>query len=69
MSFLCAQCLSPPISRTRVVSPIIDVIDWQTFQYNATQWPHRGVFDWRLDFNWETLSQQEDQDSPVEPVQ
>uniref|UniRef100_A0A673ZK47 Polypeptide N-acetylgalactosaminyltransferase n=1 Tax=Salmo trutta TaxID=8032 RepID=A0A673ZK47_SALTR len=55
--------------RTRVVSPIIDVIDWQTFQYNATQWPHRGVFDWRLDFNWETLSQQEDQDSPVEPVQ
>ncbi|XP_070970757.1 polypeptide N-acetylgalactosaminyltransferase 15-like [Oncorhynchus clarkii lewisi] len=55
--------------RTRVVSPIIDVIDWQTFQYNATQWPHRGVFDWRLDFNWETLSQQENQDSPVEPVQ
>ncbi|CAB1320586.1 unnamed protein product [Coregonus sp. 'balchen'] len=58
--------------RTRVVSPIIDVIDWQTFGYNAAQWPHRGVFDWRLDFNWETLSQQEKQkneDSPVEPVQ
>ncbi|KAJ7991531.1 hypothetical protein DPEC_G00284840 [Dallia pectoralis] len=55
--------------RTRVVSPIIDIIDWQTFQYNATQWPHRGVFDWRLDFYWETLSLQKHQDSPVEPIQ
>uniref|UniRef100_A0A3P9I450 Polypeptide N-acetylgalactosaminyltransferase n=1 Tax=Oryzias latipes TaxID=8090 RepID=A0A3P9I450_ORYLA len=24
--------------RSRVVSPVMDVIDWQTFQYNATQW-------------------------------
>uniref|UniRef100_A0A3P9I4G3 Polypeptide N-acetylgalactosaminyltransferase n=1 Tax=Oryzias latipes TaxID=8090 RepID=A0A3P9I4G3_ORYLA len=39
--------------RSRVVSPVMDVIDWQTFQYNATQWPVRGVFDWRLDFYWE----------------
>uniref|UniRef100_A0A8D3AU42 Polypeptide N-acetylgalactosaminyltransferase n=1 Tax=Scophthalmus maximus TaxID=52904 RepID=A0A8D3AU42_SCOMX len=40
--------------RTRVVSPIMDVIDWRTFQYNATQWPVRGVFDWKLDFYWES---------------
>lgn len=37
-----------------MVSPIIDLIDWRTFQYNASQWPVRGVFDWRLDFHWES---------------
>lgn len=45
------SCL--PLYRTRVVSPIIDVIDWQNLQYNATQWPVRGVFDWKLDFSWD----------------
>ncbi|KAI4817444.1 hypothetical protein KUCAC02_010845 [Chaenocephalus aceratus] len=57
--------------RTRVVSPIMDVIDWQTFQYNATQWPVRGVFDWRLDFHWESKPelQEKDPDSAVRPVQ
>ncbi|XP_074469889.1 polypeptide N-acetylgalactosaminyltransferase 15-like [Sebastes fasciatus] len=57
--------------RTRVVSPIMDVIDWQTFQYNATQWPVRGVFDWRLDFHWESNPQLQDKDpnSAVQPVQ
>ncbi|XP_070703020.1 polypeptide N-acetylgalactosaminyltransferase 15-like [Pempheris klunzingeri] len=56
--------------RTRVVSPIMDVIDWQTFQYNATQWPVRGVFDWRLDFHWESNPQMQDKgpDSAVQPV-
>ncbi|XP_044028373.1 polypeptide N-acetylgalactosaminyltransferase 15-like isoform X2 [Siniperca chuatsi] len=56
--------------RTRVVSPIMDVIDWQTFQYNATQWPVRGVFDWRLDFYWESSPQLQDKDpdSAVQPV-
>uniref|UniRef100_A0A3Q4BWV7 Polypeptide N-acetylgalactosaminyltransferase n=1 Tax=Mola mola TaxID=94237 RepID=A0A3Q4BWV7_MOLML len=49
----CRLNVFPPF-RTRVVSPIIDVIDWQTFQYNATQWPVRGLFDWRLDFHWES---------------
>lgn len=46
-----------------MVSPIIDVIDWQTFRYNATQWPVRGVFDWRLDFRWESSLQLQDKDS------
>ena len=56
--------------RTRVVSPIMDVIDWQTFQYNATQWPVRGVFDWRLDFHWESNPQLQDKDpeSAVQPL-
>ncbi|XP_069554691.1 polypeptide N-acetylgalactosaminyltransferase 15-like isoform X2 [Brachyistius frenatus] len=57
--------------RTRVVSPIMDVIDWQSFQYNATQWPVRGVFDWRLDFFWESNPQLQDPDPEmsVQPVQ
>ncbi|KAM3596017.1 uncharacterized protein V6R79_007014 [Siganus canaliculatus] len=55
--------------RTRVVSPIVDVIDWQTFQYNATQWPVRGVFDWRLDFHWESNPQLHGKDPAVEPAQ
>lgn len=56
--------------RTRVVSPVMDVIDWQTFQYNATQWPVRGVFDWRLDFHWESNFQlkEKEADSAVLPV-
>lgn len=50
-----------------MVSPIVDVIDWRTFNYNATQWPVRGVFNWRLDFHWEsyTLLQDKEPDSAV----
>ncbi|XP_059899605.1 polypeptide N-acetylgalactosaminyltransferase 15-like [Gadus macrocephalus] len=56
--------------RTRVVSPVVDLIDWHTFQYNATRWPVRGVFDWRLDFHWESYPQPQalDKDSVVQPV-
>ncbi|XP_029023023.1 polypeptide N-acetylgalactosaminyltransferase 15-like [Betta splendens] len=53
--------------RTRVVSPIIDVIDWQSFQYNATQWPVRGVFDWKLNFYWESNSHQPNTDDKPLP--
>ncbi|XP_024113935.1 polypeptide N-acetylgalactosaminyltransferase 15 [Oryzias melastigma] len=57
--------------RSRVVSPIMDVIDWQTFQFNITQWPVRGVFDWRLDFYWESNPQLQDfhPEEPVLPLQ
>ncbi|XP_068603762.1 polypeptide N-acetylgalactosaminyltransferase 15-like [Brachionichthys hirsutus] len=54
--------------RTRAVSPILDVIDGQTFQYNATQWPVRGVFDWRLDFRWDSDPSHQDKD-PSSAVQ
>lgn len=37
-----------------MVSPIIDLVDGRTFRYSATRWPVRGVFDWRLDFHWES---------------
>lgn len=61
----------PLLCRTRVVSPIIDLIDWHTFRYNATQWPVRGVFDWRLDFHWDSSApqlQREESGSAVEAL-
>uniref|UniRef100_A0A3Q2XK60 Polypeptide N-acetylgalactosaminyltransferase 15-like n=1 Tax=Hippocampus comes TaxID=109280 RepID=A0A3Q2XK60_HIPCM len=56
--------------RTRVVSPILDVIHRDTFKYNATRWPVWGVFDWNLDFSWESKPQLLDGDSDlaIEPV-
>ncbi|XP_061669643.1 polypeptide N-acetylgalactosaminyltransferase 15-like [Syngnathoides biaculeatus] len=56
--------------RTRVVSPVVDAIHRQTFEYNVTQWPVWGVFDWNLDFSWEPKPQLLDQDSAlaIEPV-
>ncbi|KAM4725110.1 LOW QUALITY PROTEIN: polypeptide N-acetylgalactosaminyltransferase 15-like [Anableps anableps] len=55
--------------RSRVVSPIMDIIVWQTFQYNATQWSVRGVFDWRLDFHWESNPQLQDADTELGDMQ
>ncbi|XP_014347978.1 polypeptide N-acetylgalactosaminyltransferase 15 [Latimeria chalumnae] len=56
--------------RTRVVSPIIDVIDWKTFRYYHSVDPQRGVFDWKLDFHWEALleSDHKGRVTPVSPI-
>lgn len=55
--------------RSRVVSPVIDVIDWKTLQYSASKL-QRGVLDWKLDFQWEPLREQELKalPSPISPV-
>lgn len=55
--------------RSRVVSPVIDVIDWKTLQYSASKL-QRGVLDWKLDFRWEPLREQELKalPSPISPV-
>uniref|UniRef100_A0A8C6GYW7 Polypeptide N-acetylgalactosaminyltransferase n=1 Tax=Mus spicilegus TaxID=10103 RepID=A0A8C6GYW7_MUSSI len=55
--------------RSRVVSPVIDVIDWKTLQYSASKL-HRGTLDWKLDFRWEPLGEQEQKalPSPISPV-
>ncbi|XP_046308953.1 polypeptide N-acetylgalactosaminyltransferase 15 isoform X1 [Marmota monax] len=45
--------------RSRVVSPVIDVIDWKTFQYYPSKELQRGVLDWKLDFHWEPLPENE----------
>ena len=43
-----------------VVCPVIDVIDWNTFEYlgNAGE-PQIGGFDWRLVFTWHTVPEKE----------
>ncbi|XP_026635670.1 polypeptide N-acetylgalactosaminyltransferase 15 isoform X2 [Microtus ochrogaster] len=56
--------------RSRVVSPVIDVIDWKTLQYSAVKQLQRGVLDWKLDFRWEPLGEQEQEalPSPISPI-
>lgn len=56
--------------RSRVVSPVLDVIDWKTFQYYPSKDLQRGVLDWKLDFHWEPLSDSERKalPSPISPI-
>lgn len=58
------------LSRSRVVSPVIDVIDWKTLQYYPSKDLQRGVLDWKLDFHWEPLPERERKAlrSPISPV-
>nr|KAF6474187.1 polypeptide N-acetylgalactosaminyltransferase 15 [Rousettus aegyptiacus] len=55
---------------SRVVSPVIDVIDWKTFQYYPSRDLQRGVLDWKLDFHWEPLPESERKTlrSPISPI-
>ncbi|XP_007934859.1 polypeptide N-acetylgalactosaminyltransferase 15 [Orycteropus afer afer] len=56
--------------RSRVVSPVIDVIDWKTFQYYPSEDLKRGVLDWKLDVHWEPLPEHERKalQSPISPI-
>uniref|UniRef100_A0A8C6YQ08 Polypeptide N-acetylgalactosaminyltransferase n=1 Tax=Nothoprocta perdicaria TaxID=30464 RepID=A0A8C6YQ08_NOTPE len=65
--------LEPLLARlasNSVVSPVIDVIDWKTFQYYHSAGLHRGVFDWNLDFHWEAVPDHEEKvrASPISPI-
>ncbi|XP_075601991.1 polypeptide N-acetylgalactosaminyltransferase 15 isoform X3 [Balearica regulorum gibbericeps] len=57
-------------NRNSVVSPVIDVIDWKTFQYYHSVGLHRGVFDWKLDFHWEPVPEHEEKvrQSSISPI-
>ncbi|XP_042320325.1 polypeptide N-acetylgalactosaminyltransferase 12 [Sceloporus undulatus] len=71
LTFLDCHCecheewLEPLLERIKeepsaVVCPVIDVIDWNTFEYlgNAGE-PQIGGFDWRLVFTWHTVPERE----------
>eukprot|EP00731_Ephydatia_muelleri_P028154 Em0019g1027a len=56
--------------RTVVVSPVIDVINLDTFQYVGASSELQGGFDWSLHFKWDGLTpeQKAKRSSVIEPV-
>ncbi|MBN3309315.1 GALT2 acetylgalactosaminyltransferase, partial [Amia calva] len=82
LTFLDSHCecnehwLEPLLERvaedkTRVVSPIIDVINMDNFQYVGASADLKGGFDWNLVFKWDymTLEQRRGrQGNPIAPI-
>ncbi|XP_075443002.1 polypeptide N-acetylgalactosaminyltransferase 15 isoform X2 [Ascaphus truei] len=56
-------------NRNRIVSPVLDVIDWKTFDYYPSADLQQGVFDWNLNFHWINLAKHEEKvrQSPIIP--
>ncbi|KAJ9593969.1 hypothetical protein L9F63_014610, partial [Diploptera punctata] len=54
---------------TCIASPVIDVIDMDTFQYRASSSQLKGGFDWSLHFKWIPLSREQKsaRRSPTQP--
>ncbi|XP_075068936.1 polypeptide N-acetylgalactosaminyltransferase 12 [Mixophyes fleayi] len=82
LTFLDCHCechvgwLEPLMERIReketaVVCPVIDVIDWHTFEFlgNAGE-PQIGGFDWRLVFTWHVVPEREQKRrrSPIDVI-
>ncbi|XP_076991097.1 polypeptide N-acetylgalactosaminyltransferase 14 [Tamandua tetradactyla] len=81
LTFLDSHCevnrdwLQPLLHRvkedyTRVVCPVIDIINLDNFKYIQTAAELRGGFDWSLHFQWEQLSpeQRARRLDPTEPI-
>uniref|UniRef100_UPI00358E739B polypeptide N-acetylgalactosaminyltransferase 12-like n=1 Tax=Myxine glutinosa TaxID=7769 RepID=UPI00358E739B len=48
------------MKQTAVVCPVVDVIDWDTFEYLGNPGePNLGGFDWRLVFTWHVIPPRE----------
>ncbi|KAI0208904.1 Polypeptide N-acetylgalactosaminyltransferase 2 [Lamellibrachia satsuma] len=57
--------------RTRVVSPIIDVLNMDNFHYAGASANLRGGFDWNLVFKWDYMTMQEIEGrrgNPIAPI-
>ncbi|KAG8123600.1 putative Polypeptide N-acetylgalactosaminyltransferase protein, partial [Naja naja] len=57
--------------KTRVVSPIIDVINMDNFQYVGASADLKGGFDWNLVFKWDYMTPEQRrarQGNPVAPI-
>uniref|UniRef100_A0A8B9JWG1 polypeptide N-acetylgalactosaminyltransferase n=1 Tax=Astyanax mexicanus TaxID=7994 RepID=A0A8B9JWG1_ASTMX len=81
LTFLDSHCevnkdwLPPLLQRikedpTCVASPVIDIINMDTFSYLAASSDLRGGFDWSLHFKWEQLSAEKraKRADPTEPI-
>uniref|UniRef100_A0A669CEH2 Polypeptide N-acetylgalactosaminyltransferase 2 n=1 Tax=Oreochromis niloticus TaxID=8128 RepID=A0A669CEH2_ORENI len=82
LTFLDSHCecndhwLEPLLERvaedkTRVVSPIIDVINMDNFQYVGASADLKGGFDWNLVFKWDYMTQEQRrarQGNPIAPI-
>lgn len=55
--------------RTRVVSPIIDVINMDNFEYIGASADLKGGFDWNLVFKWDYMTPEERNKRAGNPIQ
>ncbi|XP_052272602.1 polypeptide N-acetylgalactosaminyltransferase 2-like isoform X1 [Dreissena polymorpha] len=63
--------LEVKLDKHRVVSPIIDVINMDTFEYIGASADLKGGFDWNLVFKWDYMTAEERNkrvNNPIEPI-
>lgn len=71
VSCFCLHSIRIKEEPSAVVCPVIDVIDWDNFQYLGNPGePQIGGFDWRLVFTWHTIpeSEQKRRRSPTDVI-